>query len=105
MQSPNFYDYRLKSIKCCGCTSYNYSAWFTQPAVAKALNVCGSAGDAAFAGCSGGCVDLPDFDGKDMFDYSNALSRSLQLGVRLTFYYGKQDTACNYVSGYRVVIG
>ena len=24
--SPNFYDYRLKSIECCGCTSYNYSA-------------------------------------------------------------------------------
>ena len=103
--SPNFYDYRLKSIDCCGCTSYNYSAWshwFTKPAVTEALNVCGNAGDAAFAGCSGGCVDLPSFDRDDGFDYSNALSRALQQGIKLTFYYGKQDTACNYVGGYRV---
>jgi len=24
--SPNFYDYRLKDIDCCGCTSYDYKA-------------------------------------------------------------------------------
>ena len=36
------------------------------------------------------------------FDYSGALSRALRLGLQLTFYYGKQDTACNYVGGYRV---
>jgi len=51
--------------------------------VRKALNVCGSAGDAAFGGCAGGCVDLPN--GQDTFDYSGALSRALQLGIRLTF--------------------
>ena len=86
--APNFYDYRLKSIDCCGCTSYNYSAWahwFMREDVRKALNVCGSAGDAAFGGCAGGCVDLPNFDGHDTFDYSGALSRALQLGIRLTF--------------------
>ena len=87
--SPNFYDYRLKSIECCGCTSYNYSSWahwFTQPAVLQALNVCGNAGEAAFSGCAGGCVDLPAFDDHDLFDYSNALSRALQQGIKLTFY-------------------
>ena len=103
--SPNFYDYRLKDIECCGCTSYNYSAWshwFMREDVRKALNVCGTAGAAAFAGCAGGCVDLPSFDDKDSFDYSGALSRALQRGIRLSFYYGKQDTACNDVGGYKV---
>ena len=103
--APNFYDYRLKDIECCGCTSYNYSAWshwFMRNDVRKALNVCGSAGTQAFDGCAGGCVDLPNFDDKDSFDYSGALSRALQRGVRLSFYYGKQDTACNYVGGYKV---
>lgn len=87
--SPNFYDYRLKSIDCCGCTSYNYSAWatwFTRPDVKEALNVCGSAGDPAFVGCGAGCVDLPNFDANDNFDYSGALSRALQHGVAVTFY-------------------
>jgi hypothetical protein len=41
-----------------------------------------------FEGCAGGCVDLPNFDGSDSFGYSNALSRALQQGIRLTFYYG-----------------
>ena len=22
--APNFYDYRLRDIECCGCTSYDY---------------------------------------------------------------------------------
>merc|ERR1711957_439805 len=75
---------------------------FTKPEVTKALNVCGNAGDKAFAGCSGGCVNLPRFDRGDTVEYSAALEKTLSRGIPVTFYYGKQDTACNYVGGYRV---
>eukprot|EP00316_Scyphosphaera_apsteinii_P008541 CAMPEP_0119301548 /NCGR_PEP_ID=MMETSP1333-20130426/3319_1 /TAXON_ID=418940 /ORGANISM="Scyphosphaera apsteinii, Strain RCC1455" /LENGTH=457 /DNA_ID=CAMNT_0007303661 /DNA_START=73 /DNA_END=1446 /DNA_ORIENTATION=- len=98
--APNFYDYRLRDVECCGCTSYDYkewSEWFLRPDVKKALNVCGDAGKEAFGGCAAGCVDLPGFDLFDTFSYSGSLSRALQTGWRVTFYYGKQDTACNYV--------
>jgi len=103
--NPNFYDYRLAGVECCGCYSYNYSSWsrwFTRPEVTKALNVCGNAGDKAFAGCAGGCVDLPHFDSGDTFEYSAALEKALSRGVSVTFMYGRQDTACNYVGGYTV---
>jgi len=88
-----------------GCTSYNYSAWanwFMRDDVKRALNVCGNSGDKAFKGCAAGCVDLPSFDNDDNFDYSNALSRALRQGINLTFYYGRQDTACNFVGGFDV---
>ena len=39
------------------------------------------------------------FDAHDDFDYSGALARALNAGVPVTFYFGKQDTACNYVGG------
>ena len=26
--SPNFYDYRLRDVECCGCTSYDYKEWY-----------------------------------------------------------------------------
>jgi hypothetical protein len=129
--APNFYDYRLKDVDCCGCTSYDYKEWsgmrlmielrssapscpalltspvlssaradwFLRSDVKTALNVCGDAGTEAFGGCAAGCVDLPGFDRHDTFDYSGALSRALQTGWDVTFYYGKQDTACNWVGG------
>ena len=90
---PNYYDYRLVSQSCCGCTSYDYKEWadwFMREDVKAALNVCGSAGDEAFGGCAAGCVDLPGFDNFDAFDYSQALARALDAGVDVTFYYGKQ---------------
>jgi len=98
--SPNFYDYRLEEqAGCCGCGGYDYgewAAWFLRADVKAALNVCGSAGEEAFGNCNGGCVDLPQFDDHDTFDYSAALARSLNQGINVTFYYGKQDTACNW---------
>lgn len=104
--SPNFYDYRLVSQNCCGCTSYDYkewSDWFLRADVKEALNVCGTAGQEAFGGCAAGCVDLPGFDDFDSFDYSAALGRALEAGVDVTFYYGKQDTACNWVGALDMV--
>lgn len=109
---PNYYDYRLiDQGDCCGCYSYNYSTWslwLTKDAVTKALNVCGNAGDKAFAGCAGGCIDFTsfgcpdDFDANDAFDYSAPLERALTHGIPVTLFYGKEDTACNYVGGYEM---
>lgn len=42
------------------------------------------------------------FDSNDKFDYSGALARTLEAGVPVTLYYGKTDTACNYVGGYEM---
>jgi carboxypeptidase C (cathepsin A) len=106
--SPNFYDYRIKDIQCEACYSYNYttwSAWFLQAEVLQALHVCGDAGNNAFAGAAGGCIDFPtEFDRNDKFDYSGALARSLDKGIAVTFYYGKADRACNYVGGYAMAL-
>ena len=55
--TPNYYDYRIESITCSGCYSYNYTAWsywFLNNDVLNALNVCGEAGEDAFAGAAGG---------------------------------------------------
>lgn len=85
--SPNFYDYRLRDVECCGCTSYDYkewSEWFLEPSVKAALNVCGDAGKEAFGGCGAGCVDLPGFDDFDSFDYSSAVSRVWWRGTEAT---------------------
>jgi len=100
--TPNYYDYRIQSITCTGCYGYNYSAWahwFLQDEVEKSLNVCGDAGVDAFAGAAGGCINMGAYDSKDNFDYSGALARTLDSGVPVTLYYGKTDTACNYVGG------
>jgi carboxypeptidase C (cathepsin A) len=100
--TPNYYDYRLQSISCRGCFGYDYnpwSHWFIQPEIKEALNVCGNAGDDAFAGFAGGCINVAPFDVDDDFDYSGALANVLSLGIPVTLYYGKQDTACNYVGG------
>eukprot|EP00602_Paraphysomonas_sp_CaronLab_P003485 CAMPEP_0185024182 /NCGR_PEP_ID=MMETSP1103-20130426/7145_1 /TAXON_ID=36769 /ORGANISM="Paraphysomonas bandaiensis, Strain Caron Lab Isolate" /LENGTH=392 /DNA_ID=CAMNT_0027557079 /DNA_START=270 /DNA_END=1448 /DNA_ORIENTATION=+ len=101
--TPNYYDYRTESVSCGACYSYNYTAWahwFLQEQVEESLNVCGDAGDDAFAGNAGGCINLPNFDANDPFDYSGALGRTLDAGVPVTLYYGKTDTACNYKGGY-----
>ena len=50
-------------------------------------------------GNAGGCISLPGFDSDDTFDYSGALGRTLDSGVPVVLYYGKTDTACNYVGG------
>ena len=64
------------------------------------MNVCGAAGDDAFAGAAGGCIDsLYPFDANDKFDYAGAIANTLDAGVPVTLYYGKMDTACNYVGG------
>jgi len=100
---PNYYDYRLAEQDCCGCSSYNYqsfSAWHMREDVMSALNVCGASGAKAFGDCAAGCVVLPEFDKNDQFSYSGAIGRALERGIRVTFYYGMQDTACNYVGGF-----
>ena len=100
--TPNYYDYRIESITCDACYGYNYTAWsywFLQKEVLTALNVCGDAGKDAFAGSAGGCISMGSFDSHDDFDYSGALGRTLDLGIPVTLYYGRQDTACNYVGG------
>lgn len=102
---PNYYDYRIKEKECCGCSSYDYKPWanwLLRKDVTKALHVCGDAGAKAFGNCAAGCISLPDFDKDDTFDYSGAIGKALQEGIRVTFYYGMQDTACNYVGGYRM---
>jgi carboxypeptidase C (cathepsin A) len=100
--TPNYYDYRLESVTCSACYSYNYTAWsrwFLKPEVLTALHICGDAGQDAFAGSAGGCISLRSFDAYDKFDYSAALARALDAGIPVTFYYGKTDTACDYVGG------
>jgi len=105
---PNYYDYRLEDFgECCGCFGYNYSTWshwLIKKQVTKALNVCGNAGDKAFAGCAGGCIQFTGckhgFDHSDMFNYTTALRRALAQHIPISLFYGKQDTACNYVGGY-----
>jgi carboxypeptidase C (cathepsin A) len=100
--TPNYYDYRVQSISCGACYGYNYTAWgswFLQPEVEQSLNVCGDAGRDAFAGNAGGCISMGTFDSNDKFDYSGALGRTLDAGIPVTLFYGKTDTACNYVGG------
>lgn len=99
---PNYYDYRIQSVDCGACYSYNYTAWsywFLQSEVLTALNVCGDAGNDAFAGSAGGCINMGNYDSRDSFDYSGALARTLEQGIPVTLFYGKTDTACNYVGG------
>eukprot|EP00958_Prasinococcus_capsulatus_P014259 scaffold1503_cov263-Prasinococcus_capsulatus_cf.AAC.3 len=84
--TPNFYDYRVIDLECCGCTSYNYKTWtdfLISAPVTAALNICGDAGENAFGGCSGGCISLPHFDRGDTFDYSGALTRALERGIKV----------------------
>jgi carboxypeptidase C (cathepsin A) len=107
--SPNYYDWRIRDIACEACYSYNYTKWslfFTQQEVIEALNVCGDAGTAApgnaFAGAAGGCIDLPSFDEGDTFDYSGAMARMLEKDLTVTFFYGMNDRACDYVGGYNM---
>ncbi|KAJ1432502.1 Alpha/Beta hydrolase protein [Ochromonadaceae sp. CCMP2298] len=99
---PNYYDYRVESITCDACYGYNYTAWsywFLQTEVLDTLHICGDAGNDAFAGRAGGCISMGAFDAHDTFDYSGAVARTLEAGVPVTFYFGKTDTACNYVGG------
>lgn len=99
---PNYYDYRTESVSCGGCYGYNYSAWshwFLNDDVEESLHICGDAGEDAFAGNAGGCISMGAFDAGDDMDYSGALARTLEAGVPVTLYYGKTDTACNYVGG------
>lgn len=100
--TPNYYDYRTESISCSGCYGYNYSAWahwFLNEEVESSLHVCGDAGKDAFSGSAGGCIGMGTFDAHDDMDYSGALARTLEAGVPVTVFYGKTDTACNYVGG------
>jgi len=99
---PNYYDYSLRNVRCPACYSYNYTAWsywFLQPTIDTVLNVCGDAGVDAFAGSAGGCINMGAFDVGDTFSYSGALARVLNLNIPVMLYYGKVDTACNYVGG------
>ena len=110
---PNMYDFRLESQDGCGAYGYDYSRWastlYSEP-FRRALHVCGKAGADSFAGCTGGChvcignPPLLPFDEQDEFEYSAALSRALQAGLRLTFVYGKNDLAVPYVGGHRMVM-
>jgi len=103
--TPNYYDYRVQCVNCPACYCYNYTAWsywFLRTDVHDSLHVCGDAGNQAFAGTAGGCINLPGFDANDKFDYSGALGRTLDSGIPVVFYYGKADTACNYVGGYEM---
>lgn len=101
---PNAYDYRLQNQECCGCTGYNYkvwSDWMMRDAVTAALNVCPGAGQEAFQGCQGGCVDLGDFDqdGTRGQRTAQTLGRLLDEGIPVVLHYGMLDTAVNYVGG------
>lgn len=100
--TPNYYDYRIESVNCGACYGYNYTAWsywFLRDDVKQALSICGDAGEDAFSGNAGGCISMGAFDSRDSFDYSGALGRALDAGIAVALYYGKTDTACNYVGG------
>jgi len=101
---PNFYNFGLVDVECCGCYSYNYSTWghwLMKKEVTEALNVCGDAGANTFGGCRGGCMaSMEDFDSHDTFDYRGALERALDHGIKVTMFYGMMDTACDYVGGF-----
>lgn len=100
--NPNYYDFRLEAVTCSACYSYNYTAWsywLLQQTVLDSLHVCGDAGNDAFAGSAGGCISMGAFDSRDNFDYSGALGQALDAGIKVLFYYGKTDTACNYQGG------
>jgi cathepsin A (carboxypeptidase C) len=104
--TPNYYDYRLESISCSACYSYNYTAWsywFLEQDVLDALHICGDAGNDAFAGNAGGCISMGAFDSRDNFDYSGALARTLEAKIPVSVYFGKTDTACQYVGGKAMV--
>ena len=45
---------------------------------------------------------MGSFDSNDKFDYSGALARALEAGIPVTLFYGKTDTACDYVGGRRM---
>lgn len=62
----------------------------------------GDAGVDAFAGSAGGCISMGNFDAKDPYDYSGALAKTLEKGIPVTVYYGKTDTACQYVGGQKL---
>ncbi len=79
--------------------SLAWSYWFLKSEVLQSLNVCGDAGNDAFAGSAGGCISMGAFDSHDSFDYSGALARTLNAGIPVTLYYGATDTACNYMGG------
>ncbi len=56
----------------------------------------------AFTGNAAGCVSLPGFDGGTEYKFRDALGAALDAGVAVTFYFGKNDRACNYVGGLEV---
>eukprot|EP00041_Stephanoeca_diplocostata_P017087 m.340016 g.340016 ORF g.340016 m.340016 type:complete len:676 (-) comp20589_c1_seq3:342-2369(-) len=102
--SPNFYDYRIKSIKsCAACYDYDYTDWgnwLLRSDVQTALNVCPNSGDNAF-GAHGGCISMGGFDMGQPNDYGKeALAKALDRHVPVVFYYGKTDMACDYVGGH-----
>jgi carboxypeptidase C (cathepsin A) len=103
--TPNYYDYRIQSISCSACYGYNYTAWanwFLRSEILSSLHICGDAGRDAFAGTAGGCISMGAFDSRDNFDYSGALAKTLEAGIPVTVYYGKTDTACQYVGGQKM---
>jgi len=70
--------------------------------VKTALHICGDAGDDAFSGSAGGCINVQPFDVSDKFDYSGALARALEADIPVVLYYGMTDTVCNYVGGLKM---
>jgi len=104
----NMYDFRLPTEDCCGCCGYDYSSWsdwHLLPDVLGALHVAGDAGENAFGHCAGGCIPMPHFDAGSTFDFTAALGRALTEGIKVSVFFGMHDTACNYVSGLRSVMG
>lgn len=102
---PNYYDYRAKLISCPACYGYNYTAWsnwFLREDVKAAMHICGDAGEDAFSGSAGGCINIQPFDVNNHFDYSGALARALDADIPVVLYYGMTDTACNYVGGLKL---
>ena len=95
----NYYDYRVKSEDaCCGCMGYDYKTWadwHLRADVLAALHVCGDAGDKAFAGCAAGCTTSRCR--RKHRDDPQAAARARSSRASTTFYYGKDDTACNFV--------
>ena len=71
--------------------------WFSDPNVRKALNVCGTAGEASFGGCGAGCIAFPkSFGTTDTLDNVGTIARVLESNIPVLMVYGMTDMTCNY---------
>eukprot|EP00040_Diaphanoeca_grandis_P029299 m.171304 g.171304 ORF g.171304 m.171304 type:complete len:709 (-) comp31645_c0_seq1:143-2269(-) len=106
--TPNFYDFRVQKITCNGpCYDYDYTDYqnfLSSSTFTTALDICPGAGDNTFTGNAGGCISMGSFDRhQSNREYVNDIQNVLNKGLKVVFFYGKVDQACDYVGGRAMV--